>query len=548
MDVDVVVVGGGPVGLLVAAELGVLGVSVVVVDAELGVSEWPRARVVHARALQGLVRRGYLGELVPGLDGVGSAAVLDGVGAGTVGAGVGAAVGFRFGGVGGLSLRVPAGEPGPLLVRPQGELERLFEARARGCGVRVLRGFRVVELADDGRGVSVAAEGRTGERVEFRGLFAVGADGGRGVVRELGGFVARQWGATVSGLAGVVRWEGAEALAAGWHRTERGWVVVHELAGVGAHVKTLDCSGPHPRRRVAPSAGELAGEMSRIVGRSVGVRDVRWLSRFSDFARVAAGFRRGRVFLAGDAAHTHFPVGAQGLSLGVQDALNLAWKLALAVRGRAGDELLDSYDEERRPQALRVVESVRGQLALMRPGREGDALRLMFARRMAAGRDEGALGEMVSGQDTVLPGCGGAESGSAGRFLPNMRVRVGGHGTDVIGLLRAGRPLLVTFGAQAARYAEQVRPWGPVVRVVRAERTADAPCEALLVRPDGYVAWASDDAGGVLDEVLARYFGRPARPADFPVGRPRPAAAGARTGAAGARTGAAAEAAVPVFS
>ncbi|MFD4260836.1 FAD-dependent monooxygenase [Streptomyces sp. NPDC058534] len=517
---EVVVVGGGPVGLLVAAELGGRGVRTVVLEVRGSVCDRPKARVLHARALQGLARRGYFAELVP--RGVSGAAEVE--------------VPFRFGGVPGLVIRASASEPGPVLRRPQADLERVFERRARGVGVRVLRGHRVTQVFEDGGGVRVLAEGPFGS-LECTALYLVGADGGRGVVRELGGVVSRSWGATVSGLSGVVRWEGERGLGEGWHRTERGWIVVHDVPGVGAHVRTLDCSGAYVGRGVAPTGGELRGEVARIAGREVGFGGVRWLSRFSDFARLAECFGRGRVFLAGDAAHLHFPVGAQGLSLGVQDALNLGWKLALAVRGRAGAGLLDTYDQERRPAALRVIECTLAQLALMRARPEAEALRAVFAGLVAGGGESRYLSDLVSGQDVVLPPGVGGGAGWEGRFLPNVAVVTAGGPTDVVALLRAGGWLLLLFGERSGGYARRAGAWAGVVRVVRANPVGEVACDAVLVRPDGYVAWAGGagqgggGAGGGgdgarLEEVLVRYFGcGPWEPAER--------AAGTGAGAAG---------------
>nr|WP_308309423.1 FAD-dependent monooxygenase [Streptomyces sp. CHD11] len=484
------VVGGGPVGMLVAAELGERGVGTVVLEAEVSVSERPKARVLHARALQGLARRGYFPELV------GEAAPF----------GAKAEAPFRFAGIPGLSITAPASEPGPVLKRPQAELEHLFEQRARAAGVRVLRGHRVTEVAQDRHGVRIAAQGPSG-RLECTGRYLVGADGGRSAVRELAGVPSESYRATASGLAALVELDDPEALVPGWHRTPRGWIVAHDIPGAGTHIKTLDCSGPHPGRHLPPTTPELRDELARIAGRRIAFRQPRWLSRFSDFARLARSYRLGRVFLAGDAAHLHFPVGAQGLSTGVQDALGLGWKLALAVRGHAGEDLLDTYDRERRPAARRVIDNTLAQLALMRSEPEADPLRALFAGILAADRESHHLSDLISGQDTVLPGRTRRSSGWEGRFLQNVRLRTDAGWTDVIGLLRPGRPLLLAFGEEGTRHAEQARPWADVVETVHAAPTPDVPCEALLVLPDGYAAWAAAPGGECVREALALYFG-----------------------------------------
>ncbi|WP_308287977.1 FAD-dependent monooxygenase [Streptomyces hilarionis] len=496
MRAQVVIVGGGPVGMLLAAELGDYGVATVLLEARASVSERPKASVLHARALQGLARRGYFSELVP------RAATATGE----------TEAPFRFAGVPGLSLTAPASEPGPLLKRPQAELERLFEQRARAAGVRVLREHRVTGVSQDQDGVRVLADGPSG-RVECTARYLVGADGGRSIVRELAGLTSQTYPATTSGLAGLVTLRDAADLPSGWHRTPRGWIVAREIPGDGTHIKTLDCSRAHPERHLPPTARELHDEISRIAGKEIAFSRPRWLSRFSDFAQLARSYRHGRVFLAGDAAHMHFPVGALGLSTGVQDALNLGWKLAFAVRGLAGEGLLDTYDAERRPAARSVIDNTRAQLALMRSGPEVDALNALFAQLVAADRGSRHLSDLISGQDMVLPPRTPCASPWEGRFLQNLALQTREGRTDVIGLLRAGRPLVLLFGENGGRHLPQARDWAQAVSTVHVEPTDRIPCDALLVRPDGYVAWASAPGGDSLEDALELYFGaRPAPP------------------------------------
>ncbi|WP_406011198.1 FAD-dependent monooxygenase [Streptomyces sp. NBC_00637] len=504
----VVVVGGGPVGLLLACELAAFGVETVVLEAREEVSGQPRATTLHARTVQCLSRRGYLGVLADaGPDAGRSTGAGLGAGAGQLprAGGVSGGSAFHFAGMAGLEIEVPAGEPVAVVKCVQADLERLLEVRARGAGVDVRRGHRVHGVEEGPDGVRVEAAGPDG-LMAFDADFVVGADGARSVVRELAGFASRTWPATVSALAGDVRLERVDALRPGWHRTARGWILAKDAGDGVTRLRTLNCSGAHPDRHAPLGLEELRAEVSFLAGRDIAMGGPRWLSRFSDFSRLASSYRKGRVLLVGDAAHVHFPIGGQGLSTGLLDAVGLAWKLAFTVRGAAGEGLLDSYGAERRPAARRVIDHTRAQLALMRPDPELDPLRNLFGELMARGGAEGAvLASMVSAQDTVLPARGADASPWEGRFVPNVVLSAGQDRTDVAGLLGEGRPLLLLFGERAGRYAAQVRAWSGLIRVVRAEPVAELDCEALLIRPDGYAGWAAE--GGELDAALQAYLG-----------------------------------------
>ncbi|MFH9010785.1 FAD-dependent monooxygenase [Streptomyces sp. NPDC017943] len=487
IQAQVVIAGGGPVGMVLACELAGYGVSTVVVEAGTAVSGRPRATTLHARTVQCLVRRGYLEGLSHSDDGAEPATSA-----------------FHFAGMAGLGISAPAAEPEPVLKRTQQELEHHFEERARAAGALILRGHRVTGLRQGPDGVRVTADGPDGA-VTCTAEYLVGADGARSVVREQAGFACRTYPATVSALAGDVLLEEPGQLEEGWRRTRRGWIVAKHLPDGGTRLRTLDCAGAHDERHRPPTLQELRGEVSRIVARDVPMRAPKWLSRFSDFARLSRSYRKGRILLAGDAAHVHFPIGGQGLSTGLLDAVDLGWKLALTVRGKAGEGLLDSYDRERRPAAQRVIDHTRAQLALMRPAAELDPLRALFGELLGGQGAGGALASMVSAQDTVLPARARDASPWEGRFLHNVGLTTRQGRTDVIDLLIAGRPLLLLLGAAGDTYAGQARGWAGMLRVVHAEPAPGLPCEALLVRPDGYIAWAA--GGGALRSALTAYFG-----------------------------------------
>ncbi|NYV75595.1 FAD-dependent monooxygenase [Streptomyces sp. UH6] len=478
---QVAVVGGGPVGLLLACELAREGVGTVVVERRTTVSGRPKATTLHARAVQSLVRRGHLDGLVTG-------ARADSRGTVTMP--------FHFAGIPGLTVSAPASEPEPILKCAQDEIERHLERRAEAAGARILRGHRVTGLRQTGEGVHLTTEGPDGP-LTCSAEYVVGADGARSSVRRLAGIEADTSPATVSALAGDVTLPHHSALRPGWHRTGRGWIVVKHVAGGRTRLRTLNCSGAHPARHETPTLEELGQEVSWILGEDVPMEQPRWLSRFSDFSLLARSYRSGRILLAGDAAHLHFPIGGQGLSTGLLDAVNLGWKLAYAVRGPAGEGLLDTYERERRPAAQQVIDNTRAQLALMRPDTGLDPVRALFADLLLDGTagEGAALAARVSAQDTRLPSHPATASTWAGTFLYNAALSTPEGPTDVITLLRAGRPLLLLLGDGGHRDVTLPPRWREVVSVVRAAAVPGVACAALLVRPDGYIAWAAPDDG-----------------------------------------------------
>ncbi|MFE7778538.1 FAD-dependent monooxygenase [Streptomyces sp. NPDC057445] len=483
---QVLVVGGGPVGMLVAAELAGRGVDTLVLEREAATSERPKATTLHARTAQCLARRGYL--FGPRRRASGDAVTMP----------------FHFAGMTGLSITAPAAEPDPIIKVAQVEVERLFEARALAAGARVLRGRRVTDVQAAREGVRVVATA-TGGRETFTADYLVGADGARSTVREQAGFVSDTHPATVSAIMGVVRLGDRDAVREGWHRTPRGWIVAKDGPDGTTHLRTLICDRPPADRRLPPTVEEFSREASRIAARHVGMSAPRWLSRFSDFTRLVRAYRADRVFLAGDAAHVHFPIGGQGLSTGLLDALNLGWKLALAVRGRAGEGLLDTYDSERRPAAQRVIDNTRAQVALMRPDPVLDPVRTLLGGMLTSEGVNDCLSAMISGQETVIAPFAEHSSPWDGTFLPNAVLSTPQGPTGVTELLQEGRPLLLVQGDQGSGYAREARGWSDVLRVVHCVPTGALPCAALLVRPDGYIGWASD--GGTMDTALTAYFG-----------------------------------------
>ncbi|MEY9487250.1 2-polyprenyl-6-methoxyphenol hydroxylase-like FAD-dependent oxidoreductase [Streptomyces calvus] len=491
-DTDVLITGAGPTGLMLACELRLAGVDVVVVDRLAGRTGQSRAGGMHARTMEVLDQRG----------------VLD-----------------RF---------LAAGEPRPIghfsglwldfeqfetrhtrsLMLLQSRIERLLEEWAEELGVRVRRSSEVTGIRQDDTGVEaeLGAGGAT-----LRARYLVGCDGGRSAVRKLAGIGFPGTAATVTALLGDV--ELAEppakslfmqrrpagdfsviAFEPGWYRvitTEHG-----RVAGAGEQV-TFD---------------ELRASLLGIAGTDFGMRNPRWVSRFGDAARQAERYREGRVLLAGDAAHIHFPAGGQGLNLGVQDAVNLGWKLAFVVHGHAPDTLLDSYHAERHPVAERVLHNTRAQAALSRPGPQTDALREVLRPLIRYDDVNRHLGGMITALDVRYDMGDGHPL--TGRRVPDADLETADGRTRVHALLHAARPVLLDLGGGGEPGAV-AEGWTDRVDVVRARPVADhwpvwpddevpAPA-ALLVRPDGHVAWAASTGTApdpaALRTALTTWFG-----------------------------------------
>ncbi|WP_307813724.1 FAD-dependent monooxygenase [Streptomyces sp. N35] len=485
---QVAVVGGGPVGMLLAAELAHFGVRVTVIEQNAETLDVPKAGTLHARTAQVLRRRGYLTAPRTGPE------LLDRE----------ATQPFHFAGLPGLTITGPAVEGDPIVGRAQSDLERQFEKTARQRGAVVLRGRKVTALRSREEEVTLTLD----DGSDLTAAWVIGADGARSLVREQAGFTSEEHLPRAQAVLGVVELEDPYSAPPGWNLTERGWTVINPSPWGPSRVAAFDFDGPHPDRRTALTLAELQATVSRIAGRDIPMFHATFLDRFSDYARLVHRYRRGRVLLAGDAAHVHFPVGGQGLNLGLQDAVNLSWKLALHLRGRAGEDLLDGYTDERRPPAARTIANTQAQLALMQPGRGHDPLRDLFLGLLQNPAVSRQLGDMISDQDVTLPR-GPHQSRWTGTFLPNLPLTVGGRTTSVVELLRPGRLRLLVLEPGAANdLRKAAAPWP--VDVTVADCASQLAVGACLLRPDGYLAWADDGGPAGLEAALEALLGRPA--------------------------------------
>ncbi|MFC9088591.1 rifampin monooxygenase [Nocardiopsis dassonvillei] len=479
--IDVTVVGGGPTGLMLASELRLHGVRVAVLERLTEPTRQARAQGLHTRSVEVMDQRGLLERFL--------------------------AVGekFRVGGIfGGITKPWPDGldtaHPYGLAVE-QPVTERLLHERALELGADVRRGHELVGLSQDEDGVSVELADGT----RLRSRYLVGCDGARSTVRKLLGVGFPGEPARVETLLGEMEaTEDPEAIAAVVARVRRTQLrfglaplTNGDRGGKGVYRVIVPADGVAGDRTSAPTLEEFRRRLRAHAGTDFGVHSPRWLSRFGDATRLAERYRVGRVLLAGDAAHVHPPTGGQGLNLGVQDAFNLGWKLAAEVGGRAPEGLLDSYHAERHPVAAAVLDNTRAQMVLLGTEPGAVALRGLLSRLM----DFEEANRYVTGLVTATDLRYDLGEGHAllGRRMRDIRLTRG----RLYELTHGGRGLLLdrTGRLSVAGWADRV---DHVVDTGEGCEELGAP--AVLLRPDGHVAWAGRDQRELLDR-LPRWFG-----------------------------------------
>ncbi|WP_165445751.1 FAD-dependent oxidoreductase [Bradyrhizobium uaiense] len=493
---DVVVVGAGPTGLLLAIELTLGGADVVVIERLTAPDQTIKAGAIGALAGEALERRG----LAEAMDAV-ERTMADSMSRLMKSAGGESELPFRkFGGhFSGIFLIDQTRQREPdrrLRGVTQQALERMLGERAHALGIEIRRGCELIDFRDDRDGVVTRAEGASGD-VELRSTYLVGCDGGRSAVRKRAGFAFPGTEPTLTGHQAIVDLDHPDRLLpVGWRRTPVGMMAYGPIPG---RVFMAEFDGPPADRGAPVTREEIETTLRRISGADVRVTAVKTATRFSDNARQADSYRRGRVLLAGDAAHVHSPFGGQGLNLGLLDAANLGWKLAAVVCDRMPESLLDSYTEERHPIAARVLANTRAQVALMRPDVMTDALREIVADLMSLDEGTRYFGEMISGIRIRYDL--GDDHPSVGRLSGNLALGDDDVKTTLFDQMEDGKAVLVdaTGGAASAIAAR----WDIFVRCVP-RRSGPS----LLIRPDACIAWASDDADTTgLDAALARWFG-----------------------------------------
>ncbi|MEU8634958.1 FAD-dependent monooxygenase [Amycolatopsis sp. NPDC048633] len=471
LETDVLVAGAGPAGLLVAAELALAGVRATIVERHPSRPPYCRGFNLNSRSLDLLARRGLAEGLVAEGHQVPHAPVT--------------------GLPGPLSLTDAAtGHPFSLGI-PQTRVEEVLEGWAADLGVEILRGHELRSFTQSPESVSsVVHNGQFGRTISAR--FLVGCDGGRSTVRKQAGIgfpgVDARWYA----LLGDVECELPYGVSAG---PDGRTVFVIPRPG---YVRIVVREDDPPADKYAPVTLErLQAQVDAVLGRHVELREPRWLTRFGDAARLATHYREGRVLLAGDAAHIHPPAGAIGVNVALDDAFNLGWKLAATVLGTAPEGLLDTYHTERHEAGSRILANTQAQVAL---GEAPDEPLADLMRRVAAHpAGNRALAEIITGLDACYSPGGHPW---LGRLAPDVPLVVDGRETHLAALLHSGRPVLVDLAGSFAA-------WSPAVEVVAASSPSASDIDAVLLRPDGHVAWVGTSGSGDegLAEAVHRWIG-----------------------------------------
>jgi 2-polyprenyl-6-methoxyphenol hydroxylase-like FAD-dependent oxidoreductase len=491
---EVVIAGGGPTGLMLAAELALAGVDAAIVERrDSQALPGSRAGGLHSRTLEVLDQRGIADRFLA----EGQKAQVAGFGATKLD-------------ISDFPTRHSYG-----LGLWQNHIERILAGWVSELPVTIYRGREVTGFTQDDTGVSVGVS----DGQSLRAQYLVGCDGGRSLVRKVAGIDFPGWDPTMSALRAEV--EMTEEPPLGIRRTPSGThaigkveydikdgEVVYKKGGTVGVMLTEEQIGTSE-----PTLRDLSVGLIAVYGSDYGIHSPTWITRFTDTTRQAATYRKGRVLLAGDAAHVHSPVGGQGLNIGVQDAVNLGWKLAQVVKRTSPDRLLETYHAERHPVGARVLRTTMAQVALQRVDDRIEALRDSVAELLSMDEPRQRYAAMMSGLDIHYDL--GEGHPLLGRRMPDLDLATANGPLRVFSLLHSARPVLLNLGEPAT---VAITPWRDRVQVVDA--TYDGAWElpalgeviaptAVLIRPDGYVAWVGDLTQPGVTDALTTWFGPP---------------------------------------
>lgn len=490
---DVVIVGGGPVGLLTAIELTLGGVSVLVLERLAAPSMAAKAMGIGPLGSEALQRRGMTAAIAAEEARVFS--VMTSFTAQPGGEVRGPSSKFS-GHFAGLSLiRKDAQKEPERRARPVGQqaVETMLADRAHTLGIEVRRECDVINIVQQVDGVDVTWTSPTGETC-IRCLYLVGCDGGRSSVRSMAGFDFPGTPPTSTFYQAVADIDHPERLLPiGWHRTSGG---VFSYGPFPGRLLMLDFIGPPEDRSAPVTREEIEAVLRRISGADVRVKTLETASRWTDNTRLADTYRQGRVLLAGDAAHVHSPFGGQGMSLGLVDAANLGWKLAAIIRGEMPEDLLDTYTAERRPIAKAVLANTLAQVAIMRPDPQAGAMREIMANLMQLDDVNRLIGEMMSGLSTRYDV--GSARDDVGRLMGDKPIS---PGVSLYHVMQDGKG--VFLDASTDRKASRLI--AATTRGIRCVAVDTGP--SVLIRPDACVAWIGEkDSMEGWQEAIRRWF------------------------------------------
>jgi 3-(3-hydroxy-phenyl)propionate hydroxylase len=482
----VVIAGGGPTGMMLAGELALAGVDVAIVERRASQDlVGSRSRGLHSRTIEVLDQRGIANRFLS---------------QGTV---------AQIAGFSGIRLDIsdfPTRHPYGLALL-QNRFEEILAGWVDELAVPIYRGRDVTGFAQNGTGVDVELSDGQSLRTDF----LVGCDGGRSVIRKAAGIEFPGWDPSVSSL--IAEAEMSEEPEFGIRHDDNGTQAIGRLED-GKRVGVV-VSERYAGQTGEPTLGDLSRALIAVWGTDYGVHSPAWISRFTDMTRQAASYRTERVLLAGDAAHVHYPVGGQGLNTGVQDAVNLGWKLAQVVNQISPDSLLDTYQAERHPVAARVLRTNMAQTPLTRSDARTDALRDHVSELLGMDEPRKRFGAMMSGLDIHYDL--GEGHPLLGRRMPDLDLLTAGGPLRVFTLLHGARPVLLNLGEPGGF---DLTPWAD--RVLLTDAKYPGPWElpvlgavpapvAVLIRPDGHVAWVGDGTDSGLPDALITWFGPPAK-------------------------------------
>ena len=491
----VVIAGAGPTGLMLAGELALAGVDVAIVERRAS-QDLPGSRAggLQSRTIEVLDQRGIADRFL-----------AEGQKAQTAGF-----ASTRLD-ISDFPTRHPYG-----LGLWQNHIERILAGWVEELPVTFYRGREVTGLAQDDTGVDVEVSG--GQRL--RAQYLVGCDGGRSLVRKAAGIEFPGWDPSMSALRAEVEMteepetgirhtpSGTHAIGKVAYEIVNGAVVYKKGGTVGVMLTEAQVGNTNE-----PTLRDLSEGLIAVYGTDYGIHSPTFISRFTDTTRQAATYRKGRVLLAGDAAHVHSPVGGQGLNTGVQDAVNLGWKLAQVVKRISPDSLLDTYHAERHPVGARVLRTTMAQVALMRPDDRIEAARETVGELLSMDEPRKRFASMMSGLGIHYEL--GAGHPLLGRRMPDLDLITANGPLRVFTLLHKARPVLLNLDEPGAI---DITPWADRVQLIDAKYDgawelpaigAVAAPSAVLIRPDGYVAWVGDQTKAGLIDALTTWFGPP---------------------------------------